>query len=293
MNNPYLPLSNYFREDQRFSNYHKRNEKDIYMPYVKKREELIRQFTPASNMNPDNLTDKIGRENAFYNRIPYEMFQNENNKQYQYDPYYRYQRDFNDYDNLNKKIYNFSRTPYKNPVQDNNSNKYEIEPITSLEYDRDNYCKNDENNKKLSSQDYQEYFDYMNNKQKNLNYNQYNHYNNVMPSNNLSIHYTPQKYQNEDNFMDSREYQKRLREREEQLLQQYKNENIYRQYSPRGNSVLSQEMKNEVPLERSRIKSSHIKPSNNGYGFDELEGYSNIMSKIAKKNLISVNPCMI
>ena len=111
MNNPYLPLSNYFREDQRTSNYYKSNENDVYMPYVRQREEVINRFTPASNFNKDNLTDNFGGETSSFNRIPFQMFNKDNYQYMNREPYYRYQRDFNDYDSFNKKIYNFSKPP--------------------------------------------------------------------------------------------------------------------------------------------------------------------------------------
>ena len=200
MNNPYLPLSNYFREDQRASNFYKDNMNDRYMPYVRKREELIKRFSPASNMNNDFLTDKIGREYSSYNRIPYEIFHKDNPQKDN-----RYQIEFNDYDNLNKKIYHSIKTPSKSV----DVSTYKIEPITSIEYDSD---KKEE--KKLTEEDYRKYFEYMREKERGVD--------RYLPAKSESIQYTPAVSQRE-----AKEYQRKVREREEELMKQYRMKKTY------------------------------------------------------------------
>ena len=269
MNNPYLPLSNYFREDQRASNYYKNNVNDRYMPYVKEREELIRKFTPASNMNNDLLTDKIGKEYVSYNRIPYQLFNKDNRNDYGN----RYQIEFNDYDNLNKKIYNHIKTPSKSV--DISAAQYKIEPITSIEYDREN---KKEEMKKLTEEDYKKYFEYMKSKEGNIEKNS----NKYLPSKSVSIQYTPAPLSHRE----AKEYQRKIREREEELMKQYRQKKTYTEYD-------------EIDKEQ-RIQSSDIAKHSKYYDDycikndnTRREAYSPIISNLAKKNLIAVNPCKL
>ena len=253
MNNPYLPLSNYFREDQRASNFYKDNMNDRYMPYVRKREELIKRFSPASNMNNDFLTDKIGREYSSYNRIPYEIFHKDNPQKDN-----RYQIEFNDYDNLNKKIYHSIKTPSKSV----DVSTYKIEPITSIEYDSD---KKEE--KKLTEEDYRKYFEYMREKERGVD--------RYLPAKSESIQYTPAVSQRE-----AKEYQRKVREREEELMKQYRMKKAY------------------TECEDKRMKSSDIAKHSKYYDDycikdEKREAYSPIISNLAKKNLIAVNPCKL
>ena len=294
MNNPYLPLSNYFRGDQRASNYYKSNENDVYMPYVRQREAGINQFTPASNFNNDNLTEKIGRETSSLNRIPYQMFNKDNSQNMNRDPYLRYQRDFNDYDSFNKKIYYFSIPP--NTTREKDYKQYQIEPIDSIEYDR-----NIEENKKLSQDDYRKYFDYMNRKistfdEQGNNINPYQNYNNkvrkvnhYVPSGTLSVQYTPPQKNYEDPLIDTKEYQRKIREREEQLINQYRVKKGYHDYYPDSNLNMSyNEDRDITPRIERRAQSGNISCYYNRK--DNEDEYPNIMSKIARKNLIATNP---
>ena len=253
MNNPYLPLSNYFREDQRASNFYKDNMNDRYMPYVKKREELLKQFAPASNMNNDFLTDKIGREYSSFNRIPYQIFNKANHLKNN-----RYQIEFNDYDTLNKKIYHTIKTPSKSV----DVGTYKIEPITSIEYDREE--KKEE--KKLTEEDYRKYFEYMRAKG----------VDEYLPSKSVSIQYTPA----QERQREAKEYQRKVREREEELMKQYRMKKTNTEY------------------EDKRIKSSDISKHSKYYDDycvkdEKREAYSPIISNLAKKNLIAVNPCKL
>ncbi|MCQ2820214.1 MAG: hypothetical protein MJ252_23360, partial [archaeon] len=115
MNRPHVPLSVYFKPNQYYNDFIQNSNKN-YVSYVNETNEIERCLTPAHNLNIDFLTSKIGQENLFRNKIPYQFFEKNNGFQSTKNKYpYYYQRDFNDYERVINKIYSY-QTPFSNSL---------------------------------------------------------------------------------------------------------------------------------------------------------------------------------
>ena len=106
MNRPNVPLSVYFSPNQQTQN---NNENKDYLSYINHCQRVERMFTPASNLNSDFLTEKIGRAN-YVNRIPYKLFERNTGYTMKHSQYNYYQKDFNDYERLASIMYGNNRS---------------------------------------------------------------------------------------------------------------------------------------------------------------------------------------
>lgn len=109
MNNPYLPLNRFYKEDL-YKQWKEENKTDTYFNFVQKELQIKKMFKPASNYNWDNVTGKIGNEYKEYNMIPYSFIDKgfheywDNYKKHYVGGYNRYQIDFNDYANRRRGV---------------------------------------------------------------------------------------------------------------------------------------------------------------------------------------------
>lgn len=109
MNNPYLPLNRFYKEDL-YKQWKEENKTDTYFNFVQKELQIKKMFKPASNYNWDNVTRKIGNEYKEYNMIPYSFIDKgfheywDNYKKHYVGGYNRYQIDFNDYANRRRGV---------------------------------------------------------------------------------------------------------------------------------------------------------------------------------------------
>ena len=323
MNNPTIPLTSYFGRrvngptNRSYSARVPGAENQNYINYIKEKEYLDRKFQHANNFNSDFITEKIGSEVNVRNRIPYSYFDEVNNYKRPENNFF-YQKDFNDYDNLSKKMFSYLITPRYRETST---------PIREFNFDKAKFIIQEEEanrrqNQNLNQEDYRRYYEDIN---KNI------QRNNNLQSNPSSLRMeTPIQYQElssqhqpqpqpqqqqqqlqqpqlndfqpeqqksyigvgNEQSLDIKEYQEMIRRKEEEALRKRFGEpeqRGYNQYStiPGIGNVINNPNYNAnmVPTSRYDIRSDQ------GREQESRRSYSPIISKIAKKNLITINPC--